>query len=98
MRRSDSRPGRLVPSRPPAGRQTETVIRTPATSDDVFTQLETPWELRDRQVLVRSYSMDPMTTEMLRELHEVYGVDMSTLVRQAVKALYVEGKRRRGRG
>ena len=87
-----------MPSRRPStGRQTETVIRIPATIDDVFTQLKTPWEPRDRQVLVRSYSVDPMTTEMLRELHEVYGVDMSTLVRQAVKALYVEANRRRGR-
>ena len=89
--------GTAAPTRPSAGRQTETVIRTPATIDDVFTQLEAPWELRDKQVLVRSYSMDAMTTDMLRELQEWYGVDMSTVVRQAVKALYVEGKRRRGR-
>lgn len=90
-------PERAPSRRPPTGRQTETVIRIPATIDDVFTQLKTPWEERDRQVLVRSYSMDRMTTEMLSELHELYGVDMSTLVRQAVKALYVEANRRRGR-
>jgi hypothetical protein len=66
--------------------------------EDVFAQLETPWEPRDRLVLVRSYSMDPATTEMLKELHQIYGVDMSTLVRQAVKGLYVEARRRRRLG
>ncbi len=80
-----------------AGRETDTVIRTPATIEDVFQQLETPWELRDRAVVARTYSMDPQTVEMLRELHTMYGLDMSTLVRQAVTALYVEGKRRRQR-
>jgi hypothetical protein len=92
-----------APAREPAvrsapGRETETVIRVPATMDDVFAQLETPWEPRDRLVLVRSYSMDPVTTQMLKELQEIYGVDMSTLVRQAVKGLYVEARRRRRPG
>lgn len=80
---------------PAGGRETDTVIRTPASIEDVFAQLEAPWELRERAVVVRSYSMDPATVEMLKELHEMYGLDMSTLVRQAVTALYVEGKRRR---
>jgi hypothetical protein len=37
--------------------------------------------------------MDPMTTEMLREMHEMYGVEMSALVRQSVKAFHVEAAR-----
>jgi hypothetical protein len=82
-------------SRVAPARQTDTVIRTPASMEDVFAQLEAPWELRDRQVVVRSYSMDPMTTGMLKELQEMYRIDMSTLVRQAVKGLYVEAKRRK---